>query len=304
MSQDRKDTAMLHFLVVIWGFTAILGALIKLPPVEIVFFRTLLAALGLLILLLFWKKQFVLPSGGDYLIVFFVGITIAAHWILFFLAARISNISICLAGLATCSMWTSFIEPLFFKKSVKFFEVILSAIAFIGIAVIFNVEFDHVIGFSIAVGSAFFSAVFSVINSKLTLRIDPFVITFYEMVGAFIAIVLFFPFYIGMIGEESLQLSPTMSDWVYLLILSIVCTVFAYSYSVKLMQRLSAFFVNLTTNLEPVYGIILALLFFPETEKMTSGFYYGTGLILLSVLLYPIFNKAHKRKALGTDILR
>lgn len=303
MIQERKDTAMLHLLVVIWGFTAILGAVIVLPPVEIVFFRTLIAACGLFFLVLLWKKPFRLPSTRDYLIVFGVGVIIAAHWILFFLAARISNISICLAGLATCSLWTSFIEPLFFKKKVKVFEVVLSCIAFAGIAVIFNVEFDYMLGFSVAVLSAFFSAVFSVINAKLTKRIDPYVITFYEMIGAVVSIAMFFPLYLLLLPEHQLQLSPTLSDWGYLLILSLICTVFAYSYSVLLMQRLSAFFVNLTTNLEPVYGIVLALIFFPETEKMTSGFYVGTSLILLSVLLYPIFNKAHKRKALGTDLL-
>lgn len=304
MIQESKDTAILHGLVVIWGFTAILGALIQLPPVEIVFFRTLLAAIGLLALLIYWKKALRLISRKDYLIVFFVGMTIAAHWILFFLAARISNISICLAGLATCSLWTSFLEPLFFNKKIKIFEVVLSGIAFVGIAVIFNVEFEHVAGFGVAVLSAFFSAVFSVINANLTKRIDPFVITFYEMIGAFVSIALFFPIYLLWLPGQQLQLHPTWSDWGYLLILSGICTVFAYSYSVKLMQRLSAFFVNLVTNLEPVYGIILALIFFPETEKMTSGFYLGTGLILLSVLLYPLFNKAYKRKALEPDILR
>lgn len=304
MTQENKDTAMLHFLVVIWGFTAILGVLIQLPPVEIVFYRTLTAAVGLYILLILWGKPLLLSSTRDYLIVFGVGIIIAAHWILFFLAARISNISICLAGLATCSLWTSFIEPLFLRKKVKIFEVALSFIAFIGIAIIFNVEFDYVLGFGVAVLSAFFSAVFSVINAKLTKRIDPYVITFYEMIGAFVSIALFFPIYLIWLPDHQLQLIPSWSDWGYLLILSLVCTVFAYSYSVELMQRMSAFFVNLTTNLEPVYGIILALIFFPKTEQMTPGFYLGTSLILLSVLLYPVFNKAWNRKALDTNILR
>lgn len=302
MIQEQKDIAMLHLLVVIWGFTAILGAVITLPSVELVFYRTLVSSIGLLPLIFFWKKSFLLPRKKDYLVVL-VGAIIAGHWILFFLAAKIANISICLAGMATCSLWTSFIEPLFYKRKIKFFEVILSAIAFVGIAVIFKTEFDNVIGFSLAVVSAFLAAVFSVINGKLIHRIDPYVITFYEMVGACISIVFFFPFYLDITGSSQLNLSPTFSDWGYLLILSLVCTVFAYSYSVLLMKRLSAFFVNLTTNLEPVYGIIMALLLFPEKEKMTSGFYLGTGLILLSVLIYPILNKRHKRRALDTNLL-
>ncbi|MFY0598843.1 MAG: EamA family transporter [Cyclobacteriaceae bacterium] len=294
---------MLHLLVMIWGFTAILGALISLPSVELVFYRTLISSLGLLILIWAWKKSIFLKHKKDYLVVL-VGILIAGHWILFFLAARVANISICLAGIATCSLWTSFLEPLFSRRRIKPFEVILSVIAFAGIAVVFNVEFDNVFGFVLAVISAFLAAVFTVINSKLIKRIDPYVITFYEMMGACVSIALFFPFYMGLSPSGELSLVPTLSDWGYLIVLSIVCTVFAYSYSVLLMKRLSAFFVNLTTNLEPVYGIAMALLLFPEKEKMTSGFYLGTGLILLSVLIYPVLNRAYKRKALGTDNLR
>ena len=304
MIQERKDTAMLHLLVVIWGFTAILGAVIDLPSVELVFFRTLIAAAGLLVVIVAWRKGVFLSTPQDYFLILFIGSIVAGHWILFFLAAKIANISICLAGMATCSLWTSFLEPLFTKRRIKPFEVALSVVAFAGIIIIFNVEFDNILGFSIACISAFLAAVFSVINAKLIKRIDPYVITLYEMVGACISIVLFFPFYLQMEGVDQLHLTPSLSDWGYLLILSLVCTVFAYSYSVLLMKRLSAFFVNLTTNLEPVYGIIMALLLFPEKEKMTSGFYLGTGLILLSVLVYPIINKAYKRKALDPDLLR
>ncbi|WP_258105584.1 DMT family transporter [Marinoscillum sp. MHG1-6] len=304
MSQEFRDIAMLHFVVIIWGFTAILGAVIDLPPVEIVFFRTLFASIGLLVLLSVWRKPLTFTASKDYLVVTAVGVIIAAHWIMFFLAARLANISICLAGMATCSMWTSLIEPLFFKRKIKLFEVVLSAIAFVGIAIVFNVEFDNILGFSVAVGSAFLATIFSVINARLIQRIDPYVITFYQMIGACLTIVLFFPFYSDLSESGSLQLSPSWSDLGYLLILSLVCTVFAFSYGVLLMRRLSAFFVNLTTNLEPVYGILMALFLFPETEKMTSGFYLGTSLILLSVLIYPIINRSLKRKALGTDLWR
>lgn len=304
MSQEFRDTAMLHLIVIIWGFTAILGAVIELPPVELVFFRTLIAAFGLLVLCLFLKKNLILRAGKDYAIMFAVGAVIAAHWIMFFLAARLSNISICLAGMATCSMWTSLIEPIVFKRKVRVFEVILSAIAFVGIAIVFNVEFDNVAGFLVAVVSALLASVFSVVNARLIHRVDPYVITFYQMLGACIAVACFFPVYIRLEGVESLRLSPSLSDWGYLLVLALLCTVYAFSYSVSLMKRLSPFFVNLTTNLEPVYGIVMALFLFPEKEKMAPGFYLGTSLILLSVLIYPLINKAMKRKALETDILR
>ncbi|MFY0605214.1 MAG: EamA family transporter [Cyclobacteriaceae bacterium] len=304
MNSETKDFGFLHFIVLIWGFTAILGVLIELPSVEIVFFRTLLAALGLVVLILLRKKKFAFHRGSDILISLGTGILIAAHWILFFLAARISTVSVCLAGMATCSLWTSFMEPLANGRKIKPYEVLLSIVGFLGIVVIFNVEFDHFIGLLTAMLSAALAAAFTVINGKLTKREDPFVITFYEMVGACMSIILFMPIYVRLDGVGSLQLSPTLSDWGYLLILSIICTVYAYSYSVELMKRLSAFSVNLTVNLEPVYGITLALIFFPEKEQMSTGFYLGTALILSSVLAYPMLNRVFKRKALETDNLR
>lgn len=304
MTQETKDFAFLHFIVLIWGFTAILGVLIDLPTVEMVFFRTLLASFGLMAVIYFARKSFRFRAGNDYLITLGTGSLIAAHWILFFLSARVSNISVCLAGMATCSLWTSFLEPLFNNRKIKTFEVVLSILAFIGILVIFNVEFDHFLGLILAMLSAFIAAVFTIINGKLTRRLDPFVITYYEMIGATLSIALFFPVYLNLGDIQSLNLSPTWSDWGFLLILALICTVYAYSYSVQLMQRLSAFSVNLTVNLEPVYGIVMALIFFPEKEKMTPGFYVGTALILLSVLIYPLLNRAYKRRALNTDLLR
>ncbi|HCX21818.1 MAG: EamA family transporter [Flammeovirgaceae bacterium] len=304
MTQETKDFGFLHFIVLVWGFTAILGVLIDLPPVEMVFYRTMIASIGLAVLLVIWKKGFNFRAGKTFPITLGTGILIAGHWILFFLSARVSNVSVCLAGMATCSLWTSILEPLTTKKKIKLFEVILSVMAFIGIVIIFNVEFDYFLGLILAMVSAFLAALFTVINGDLTKKEDPFVITFYEMVGACLSIGLFFPIYLTLDGVDELALQPTASDWWYLLLLGLVCTVFAYSYSVKLMQRLSAFSVNLTVNLEPVYGIVLALIFFPEDEQMNPGFYMGTGLILLSVLIYPLFNRVHKRKALGTDNLR
>ena len=304
MTQENKDFGFLHFIVLIWGFTAILGVLIDLPSVEMVFFRTMIASLGLAVLLALWKKGFNFRAGKHFPITLGTGVLIAAHWILFFLSARLSNVSVCLAGMATCSLWTSFLEPLTSKKKIKLFEVLLSILAFIGIVIIFNVEFDHFLGLILAMVSAFIAALFTVINGNLTKKEDPFIITFYEMVGACLSIALFFPIYLQLDGIDGLALSPTMSDWGYLLLLGLICTVFAYSYSVQLMQRLSAFTVNLTVNLEPVYGIIMALIFFPEDEQMTPGFYLGTGLILASVLIYPLLNRAFKRKALETDNLR
>lgn len=304
MKQETKDFAFLHLIVLIWGFTAILGLLIEVPPVELVFFRTALSAIGLLFIILIGRHSFLINRGKDLFNIVFVGFLIAAHWILFFLAARLSNASVCLAGMATCSLWTSLLEPLYFRKKAQPFELVLGFIAFIGILIIFNVEFQYVVGFLVAVLSAFLSAWFTVINAGVTKKYDHFVITFYEMAFACLCIVLFFPLYTLYFTDKSLMLIPSGMDWFYLLILALVCTVFAYSYSIKLMRRISAFGVNLAVNMEPVYGILLALLIFGQSEAMSAGFYGGTLLILLSVLLYPILNRRFRRKPLETDILR
>ncbi len=303
MIQERKDYLTLHFIVMIWGFTAILGLLIKIPSVEVVFFRTLISAVGLFLLLKLSKKSAKIRCRKHFFIILGTGSLIAAHWILFFLSARISNASVCLAGMATCSLWTSLIEPISQGRRIKRFEVLLSIIAFIGIGIIFNVELDDLTGLMVAVLSAFISAVFTVINGRLTKRHDPYVITYYEMIGACLSIAIFFPVY-GNYFVDEIVFTPSAMDWLYLGFLAIICTVYAYSVSVELMKRLSAFSINLAVNLEPVYGIILALIILGSSEEMSSGFYLGTLLILTSVLLYPLLNRRYKKKALSTDIIR
>lgn len=305
MKQELKDFTLLHFIVLIWGFTAILGLLIHIPSVEMVFYRTGFAAIGLFFIVRFSKTGFAISTGKDWLNVIWVGFLIAAHWILFFLSAKVSNASVCLAGMATCSLWTSFLEPLYFKKRIRPFEVVLSVLALAGMIVIFNVESRYILGLSLAVISAFLSALFTVVNANLTKKYNHFTITFYEMLFACLVILLFFPFYSEFVVKKPLEMIPdTHIEWLYILILALVCTVYAYSYSIKLMRRLSAFAINLTVNLEPVYGIILALIIFGESEKMSTGFYLGTLLIMLAVLLYPIMNRINKNKAIETDVLR
>jgi drug/metabolite transporter (DMT)-like permease len=299
-----KDYLHLHFLVLIWGFTAILGLLIKIPAVEVVFYRTLIASGGLALLLYFQKLPFSLDKGGI-IKMLLTGVLIAGHWILFFGSARVSTASVCLAGMATTSFWTSFLEPLVLKKRIKWYEVFLGVIVIIGLYIIFHFEFNHALGLIMALISAFLAATFTVINARFAKEYHHHQVTFYEMVGACISIVIFFPIYKITFAENgALNLTLTKMDVVYISILAIVCTVYAYSASIDLMKKISAFSVNLTVNLEPVYGIILAVLIFGEKEKMQPGFYIGAAIILISVLAHPFLNKKYHRKYLETDNLR
>ena len=295
MSQQTKDLIELHFLVLLWGFTAVLGLLIEIPSVEITFFRTFISfvviGLGLLIagreLKVEWSA---LPR------LFFVGFLFAAHWILFFLAAKVSNASLCLAGMATTALWSSLLEPLFGKKRISKLEMMLSLVALVGISIVFKVEFDRALGLFLAMGAALLASVFTIANKNLVGKHEPFKIMFYEMLGATIAITLFLPIYKIFMTNGVLHLNPSLSDWAYLMILGVICTVYAYTMSVKLLKRISAFTVNFTINLEPVYGIVLAVIILGDSERMDTGFYLGTLLILFSVILYPILKKRLHRK--------
>jgi drug/metabolite transporter (DMT)-like permease len=295
MEASVKDYLMLHFIVLIWGFSAIFGMLITLPAVEIVFYRTLIASVGIGLFFL-WRKQKIRLPLKELSKIIGTGFIISLHWILFFGAVKASNVSVALAGFATCSLWTAFIEPWANKTKVKWYEIFLGVMVMGGLYVIFRFEFGFWVGLTMALGSAFLGAVFTVINSKFTKRHSPFTLTFYEMLGACGFTALLLPFYGLYLTENGLQMGIQGLDWLWLLLLGGVCTVFAFSVSVELMKRITAYAVNLTVNMEPVYGIILAVIIFGDSEKMTSGFYLGTGIILLSVCLYPVFNYFYKRR--------
>lgn len=301
MSASARDYIQLHFIIILWGFTAILGLLIYVPPLELVFYRTFLASFGLLIIILYRKLP--LFVSRKYTIKFLgTGFIIAAHWILFFGSARVSTASVCLAGMATTSFWTSLIEPLVHKRRIKLLEVFFGLIVIAGLYLIFHFEFNHAFGLLLALASAILASVFTVINSQFTHTHNHHTISFYEMAGASLLTALVIPvYYLFTAGSLEGIAFPSSSDWGYLMLLAIACTVYPFTVSIELMKRISAFVVNLSINMEPVYGIILAFLIFGEKERMNSGFYLGTMVILLSVILYPIIRSWSNKKIIKKD---
>jgi len=293
-SATLKDYLLLHFIVLIWGFTAILGLLISLPPLELVFYRTLLATVGVAVVIGF-RKESLKIAPRELLKIAGVGVLISLHWIFFFWSAKVSTASVCLAGMATTSLWTAFVDPLINRKRVKFYEVALGLLVISGLLVIFQFENGYWLGLSMALVAALLSALFSVLNGRLTLRHSPYQITFYEMGAASLVALLFLPIYSYLDGS-AIQWTWKGLDWLWLLILGGICTVYAFSVSVDLMKRLPVFSINLTINLEPVYGILLAVAIFGEKEKMTPQFYLGTLIILVSVLIYPVLNYWNKKR--------
>lgn len=218
----------------------------------------------------------------------FTGFIIAAHWILFFEAIKQSNVSVTLSALATASLFTALLEPIFFKRKLYPYELLLGLLVLLGLYFIFQFETDNSFGILLGIGSAFLASLFTVINGRLIKKYNSTRISFYELAGGTIAISLYFlVFKNGTLPNFDIS----SSDWFYLLLLAIICTAFAFVASVKVMEELTPFTVSLTVNLEPVYGIILAILFFGEEEKMSFGFYAGTLVILASLFLNVLFKK-------------
>lgn len=289
------DYIQLHFIVLIWGFTAILGKLLEpLDSSAVVLFRTALAVIGMGFVL-YVRGQRITVSSADRWRLLATGGVIALHWVLFFLAARIANVSVCLAGMATSSLWASVLEPLLLRRRVRLVEVVLGAVVMAGLYLIFRFEFDKVAGLAVAVVSAMLSSLFTIINSRFAQRYDALVISFYEMIGASVGA---FGMWLVVRSIDSLAANRGVQyvpdspmQWFWLLLLSLVCTVYAYSVGVRLLRKFSPYMAILTVNLEPVYGIVLAVLIFGDTERMTSGFYVGTLVILAAVLMYPFLNQ-------------
>jgi drug/metabolite transporter (DMT)-like permease len=288
---STQDYLKLHFIVFLWGFSAILGKLVSIPAVEMVFYRSMLAAAGMGAVIYFSKGIFRV-NRNDLLKLILIGFIVSFHWICFFGSARVSNVSVSLVGFATNSLWAALLEPLFNKTRLKKYEVVLGIVVLSGLYVIFSFDFQYKLGLTLGILAGFTSALFAVFNSKLVKRLPARTITFYEMAGVCIGTALFFPLYRVTWAEgNQLQLAPTFTDWIYIALLAGVCSVYAYTVGVELMKRISVFMIQLTLNLEPLYGIVMAVIIFGEKEKMTFNFYIGTFIILSAVLLYPVLKK-------------
>jgi drug/metabolite transporter (DMT)-like permease len=283
----------LHFIVFIWGFTAVLGALISIDALGLVWFRMSIASL----LILAWVgyKKIPLTFSKKTMLVFLIaGAVIAMHWLAFFGAIKTANVSITLAIMSTGSFFTALLEPIFYKRKIIWYEVVFGLIVVLGLYVIFQVEGDYSWGIVLALISSFLGALFSVINGKLAVRYNASAISFYELFFGVCCISIYL-FFSGSFDASFFTLSP--SDWGYLFILASGCTAYAFIASVHVMKWISPYTVMLTINLEPVYGIVLALIILGESENMGPQFYYGAAIIILTVVANGIIKNRIKKKS-------
>lgn len=281
----------LHFLVIIAGFTAILGELITLDAIHLVWYRMSIGAVLMLVYILAKKTPLRIPLKVLFSLSV-AGVIIALHWITFFAAINVSNISITLAMFSTGAFFASFIEPLFFKRKIIGYEILFGLIVIVGIVLITQTELKYILGIVLGISSALFSTLFAVLNGKFVQHYPPSIISFYEFISGILFISIFLAFREDGFNHAFFQISS--SDWVYLLILASVCTTYAFIVSVHVMKYITPYTVVLTYNLEPIYGIILALVFFPESETMRPMFYIGAGIIIFTVLLNAVFKNIKK----------
>jgi drug/metabolite transporter (DMT)-like permease len=290
-----KDYLHLHFLVFIAGFTAILGKKITIGASEIVWYRMAIAAVLMFIYIKIIKLN-IRVSKKTILKFSAAGIIIALHWVTFFESIKQSNVSITLAMFSSGAFFASFIEPLFFKRRILVYEILFGLIVVLGVFLITSSELNYINGIILGLLSALFSTLFAVINGKFIERYNATVISFYEFISGVFFLSLFIYFSGTQFDVEFFTLSKM--DWIYILILASVCTAYAFIGAVEVMRYISPFTVILSYNLEPIYGIILALILFPETEKMSPQFYIGAVLIILTVAFDALFknNKVRKYK--------
>jgi drug/metabolite transporter (DMT)-like permease len=280
----------LHFIVFIWGFTAVLGDLITIGAVPLVWHRMLLGSLFVFIYIIYNKG--VLKVSLRSLIKFaFVGLIIALHWLAFFSAVKVSNVSITLAMMSTGAFFASFLEPVFFKRKIISYEVIFGLIVIIGLYIIFKVESEYLSGILFALLASFLGALFSIFNGMLVKSNNASVISFYELLFG----VLFITIYVLVTdGFDNTFFKLSGSDWTHLIILASICTAYAFIASVHVMKWISPYTLMLTTNMEPIYGILLALLILGDKEYMSPTFYLGAVIILITVVLNGIIKTRKK----------
>ena len=275
----------LHLSILIAGFTGILGKLIELDSFALSGYRSLFTAAMFFCFLLLTKSLIKIPASHCIKIVA-LGMLLGIHWIFFYGSIKFANVSIAVVCLSSMGFFTSLLEPLFLKRKLQIKEIIYSLISIIGILFIFKFDSQYRLGIIIGFISAFLASTYTILNKKFVVSYNVKTLLLYEMLGASIFFILCTPIYINILSFE--RLIGTQSDYIYLLLLSSVCTIGLYLLQISVVKVISAFTVNLSYNLEPIYSIILAMIIFKEGKELNFSFYVGLLLIILSVALQTI----------------
>lgn len=291
----KKAFLQLHIAVFLAGFTAILGKLIHLHEGLLVWYRLFFSIIiigGILIA----KKELKKISLRSFFHIASVGLILAFHWVAFYGSVKYSTASVAVVCLSAAGFFSSLLEPLFLKKSFIISEVALGLLSMLGIYIIFDFHPQYKIGIIFGMLASLGSALFPVFNKRLLLKFPPRVLTFYEFTGGILFLTCLLPVYL--IYFPSYYVLPTANDFFWLVILIVFCTVIAFDFQLNALRYISAFTSNLTYNLEPLYGMAMAFLFFKENKLLNSHFYVGLLLILLAIALQMIRIVRQKKSAI------
>lgn len=267
------------------GFTGILGKLITLNEGLLVWYRLMFTVITLWALFYFSRKIQRI-AGGELLKLFGVGFIAAIHWVSFYGSIKYANVSVALVCFSAIGFFTAVLEPLILRKPFSIQEILLGLMVMVGIYIIFHFDPQYKIGIIVGIISALLGSLFPIYNRKFLEKHRSETITLYELTGGFLTLTLLMPLYVWLFPAD--HYLPTLSDFLWLLGLSWFCTVLAFQLSVNALKKISAFTVNLSYNLEPVYGILLAFIVYKENKYLGLSFYVGLGIILLSVVLQTI----------------
>lgn len=298
----RKAYLYLHTSILLWGFTGIFAKAIDLTEGILVWYRLLLTSICWLIIALVTKKVKLLTLK-EAMKISYVGFIVAIHWLFFYGSIKCSNISVGMSCLAMIAVFSSILEPLVTGRRFQWFELALALFAAFGMFLIFEFNVQYRTGVLLGLISAFLGSYFTIRNKMLMATYNSETVTTYELCSGFIYLTLLMPLYLWLFPTD--KYLPMSYDWLLLLVFTVMCTVIPFNLSMKALRNISAFTANLSINMEPVYGITLAFIFYHEQKDLHPGFYAGTLIILLSVVVYMFlkFRRMRKNKIKATDDL-
>ncbi|MBC7872681.1 MAG: DMT family transporter [Ferruginibacter sp.] len=295
----KKAFLQLHIAVFLAGFTGILGRLITLNEGMIVWYRLLLTAVTMWVLFSLLKKLQKI-SFADILKIGGVGFIAAMHWVTFYGSIKYANVSVALVCFSAIGFFTALFEPLILRKRMNWTELFLGLITLCGIYIIFHFDTQYKTGIIIGIISAVLASLFPIFNREFLKRINVETMLTWQQTGGLLALSLLLPFYLQRFPTESFI--PSLQNLGWLLVLSWICSVIAFQLSGNALKRLSAFTVNLTYNLEPVYGIILAFVVYKENQFLSKWFFVGFGIIAVALLIHIVLLVREEKKLVHADL--
>ena len=275
----------MHISILLWGFTGIFGKAIEMNAIMIVWYRMIISAVALIPFMV-KHKQFILPDKKRLASIIITGFVVCLHWLTFYASIKASNVAIALSCFASVSLFSALLEPLFYRKKINKQNIILALFVLVGIYIIFAFQQLYAMGIVLALISALLGALFTILNKIFVSNDEPAPVTFIELISGFVFLSVLLPLILPAFNV-SFQI-PSKIDWVWLLLLSVVCTSIAFTLSLEALKKVSAFTMNLSVNLEPLYSIVLAIILFKENELLNNGFYIGAVIVISSVFIHSL----------------